>query len=249
MNQNNQSKELTEKFYNDLVKGKNQRGILGLEKRFNVDKIINSNSIYENFTKLIKKEINENDVVLDFGCGPGAFLILASKFCKNIVGVEISSEFVKAAKKNVKFHNIKNASVELVDEEISKLPYKKFDKIILVDVIHHLDNIDFIMKKLSSFLKKNGKFVIFEPNKLNPLMYLMHLIDKNERGLLRVGSPKKYKEILSPLSSKINIKYSGLVVGPDSFIFDILTKILNNRLLYPFFGWLNPKIYVTAVKS
>ena len=249
MNENSQSTQNTEKFYDDLVTGSKKRGVLGIEKRFNVDKIINSKSINHYFTKVIQKEINKNDTVLDYGCGPGAFLILASKYCKKIYGAEISNEFVKATERNIKKYNLSNAKVELVDKEINKLSHKTFDKIILVDVIHHLEDIDKTIIKLSQYLNKGGSFIIFEPNKLNPLMYLMHLIDKNERGLLRVGSPRKYSGLLKPLLSNVNIKYSGLVVGPDSAIFTLITKILNNKFLYPIFGWLNPKIFITAKKS
>ena len=34
------------------------------------------------------------------------------------------------------------------------------------------------------------------PNKLNPLIWLLHLLDPIERGLLRVGTKKKYYNIL-----------------------------------------------------
>ena len=80
--------------------------------------------------------------------------------------------------------------------EPEKLPFEdqKFDVILIVDVIHHLDDIKKNINEIKRVLKKGGKLLIYEPNKLNPLIWLTHLIDKNERGLLRVGSFKKYRE-------------------------------------------------------
>ena len=91
--------------------------------------------------------------------------------------------------------------------------------------------------------------IIFEPNKLNPLIWLTHLIDKNERGLLNVGTLDKYNKILNNFHLKIiHHRYSGIVIGPSSKIFDLLSSILNYKLIYPILGWFNPKIMLVAKK-
>ena len=56
---------------------------------------------------------------------------------------------------------------------------------------------------------------------MNPLIWLTHLIDKNERGLLRVGSFRKYREIFDDKEFEIiQESYNGIVIGPSSKIFD-----------------------------
>ena len=109
--------------------------------------------------------------------------------------VLISDEFIEQSINNFKKYNINNIKVQKVEPE--KLPFEdqKFDVILIVDVIHHLDDIKKNINEIKKFLKKGGKLLIYEPNKLNPLIWLTHLIDKNERGLLRVGSFRKYREI------------------------------------------------------
>ena len=56
------------------------------------------------------------------------------------------------------------------------------------------------------------KIIVYEPNKLNPLIWLLHLIDPNERGLLSL-SKNKYKQILNRHNfTMLNFIYSGIIV-------------------------------------
>ena len=244
-----QKSDKTSEFYDNLMLGKEKRGVLGKNKRFSSDKIINKNLVNQYFTNVIKDYLNEEDEVLDYGCGPGAFLVLASSFCKNMIGVDISNSFVDECNNTINRYNVKNAQSKHIKPCNTGFEDNSFDKIIMVDVIHHLENISDELKEIHRILKPNGQLIVFEPNKLNPLMFIWHLIDKNERGLLRVGSPRAYRMQLIPLFKNLNIKYSGLVIGPDSWVFGLITNILNSKIIYTIFGWLNPKIFIVATKK
>ena len=118
-----------------------------------------------------------------------------------------------------------------------------------MDVIHHLDDIEKNLSEIYRVLKKNGKILIYEPNKLNPLIWITHIIDKNERGLMRVGRFKKYEEIFKKLDLKVEIKeYNGIVIGPSSKILDLISDFLNLKFIYPLLGFLNPKIFLVVTK-
>ena len=55
-------------------------------------------------------------------------------------------------------------------------------------------------------------FLIFEPNKLNPALFLMCVFDRNEWGLLSLGSKKRYREVLREI--RINeIDYMDCLLG------------------------------------
>ena len=47
----------------------------------------------------------------------------------------------------------------------------------------------------------------------------------------------------------LNFIYSGIIVGPDSKILSLISYILNKKIIYPFFGWLNPKLVFVAKKN
>ena len=96
-------KSKTTSFYNDLNKGKVKRGILGIDQRFNVNKILKKKNIYENFVDEISPYLNKNKLVLDLGCGPGAFSIAISDKCREVYAIDIIDDFVNANKGRTTF--------------------------------------------------------------------------------------------------------------------------------------------------
>ena len=124
---------------------------------------------------------------------------------------DISENFIKECKRQIQINNKKNIFVNKNND--SKLKYENnyFDKILLIDVIHYLEDIHGTPKELKRVLKQNGKIIVYELNTLNPFIFLMHLIDKNEKGLLKIGRRKKYKELFEQNNLKIeNLSSMGL---------------------------------------
>ena len=250
MSLNPNNKE-TKKFYDDLMDSKQNFTFFKKDIRFNVDKILKRENIKKYFDKKIQSEINYDDKILDFGCGPGTFSLKLSDMTKSQVhSVDISEKFVEECKRQIQINNKKNIFVNINDN--SKLKYENnyFDKIVLIDVIHHLEDIHGALKELKRVLKKDGRIIVYEPNILNPLMFLMHLIDKNERGLLKVGRKKKYIEIFRQNNFKIEkFEFNGIIIGPDSKFLEFISESINyNNATYNLFGWLNPKVYFTVKK-
>lgn len=242
------SKEKTSEFYDDLVSGSESRGLFGMSKRFNTKLISNKRSTKKYFIDKVVPYITPESKVLDFGCGPGSFLIPIAPYCKEIIGIDISKKFIEECTNNIKENGLTNAKSLHITPNVLPFKDETFNVIIMVDVIHHLEDIEDNLEHLFCLLKPGGTVLIFEPNKLNPLMFLMHLFDKNERGLLRVGSPKRYHKLLNPYINLEEISYSGLVVGPQSKAFDFITEILNSAIFRHFLGWLNPKIFISGRK-
>ena len=78
----------------------------------------------------------------------------------------------------------------------------------------------------------------------------MHIIDPIERGLLRVGTKAKYNKILKRHNfTMLNFIYSGIIIGPDSKILNLISYILNKKIFFTIFGWLNPKLVFVAEKN
>ncbi len=243
------SSKTTSKFYDDLMDEKEKRGILGKSTRYNATRILNKESTKRYFVDVVKPYITEKDKVLDFGCGPGSFLSSVAPFCGEITGVDISKNFVNACKETINELNLKNAQVQQIIP--NQLPFadNTFDVLYMVDVIHHLEDIPVTIKDAIRVVKPGGRVLVFEPNKLNPLMVLVHLADKNEWGLLKVGTPGVYKKILAPYINVDYFSFSGLVVGPESPIFDFISDFLNRKMVKPVLGWLNPKMFIAGVKK
>lgn len=104
--------------------------------------------------------------VLDLGCGDGEDSYEISKFAKKVTGVDIlkSPFWKKKKKKNLKF------SVSKAE----KLPFNSnsFNGFFLKDVIHHVEDMEMVMKEIRRVTTKNAKIVLIEGNRYNPLFYI-----------------------------------------------------------------------------
>ena len=121
------------------------------------------NSIIKHFkikssTKSLKK-IN----ILDIGCGGG---LLSEPMCRlgaNVIGIDASSKNIEVAKFHAKKNNLK---INYICSSPEKLRIgKKFDVILNMEIIEHVDDIDFFIKKSSQLLKKNGLMFVATLNK------------------------------------------------------------------------------------
>ncbi len=101
-------------------------------------------------------ELNEEDVVLEVGCGTGRNLKKMVKKTKNIHGIDISEEMINVAKTALPDVDFKEGDIE------TGLPYceKTFDKVLCSFVISHIKNIDSLFSEIGRVLKKNGLLVI-----------------------------------------------------------------------------------------
>ena len=240
------SSQATADFYNRLMRDEEERGILGKGQRYDPLNLCQKPSVIRYFDGFVRDLIGPEDNVLDFGCGPGTFSIRAARYCNTVTGVDITEEFVRVANDSFAALELSNAKAVRVPPD--RLPFEdgSFDALIMVDVIHHLDDIATSMTEAIRVIRPGGKVIVFEPNKLNPLIWLIHYLDKNERGLLALGTPRKYEKILKRYASNIRYRYSGIVIGPQSKGFDLVSGLINQPLIYPFLGWLNPKIAFSA---
>jgi ubiquinone/menaquinone biosynthesis C-methylase UbiE len=186
------------------------------------------------------------DVVLDMGCGPGGFLAAAAPYCRSIVGVDVVPAFVDKCRSAIETQQIRNASVLLSADGLIPMPAHSVDVVMMVDTIHHCDDPRAVLDDVHRVLKPNGRLLVFEPNKLNPALAAMCCLDRNEWGLLRLGTRAAYRRLLRERFAIEQSEYSGLLVGPEAGVMvavaDFVSKPSARRLL----GWLSPKIFIVA---
>lgn len=80
------------------------------------------------FIKVVKENdlINENDSVLDIGCGAGKYSIAIADKCKDVTGIDISSKMIQFAKE--KAHEFKKNNINFIKEDWENLDLDKFEK-------------------------------------------------------------------------------------------------------------------------
>ena len=96
----------------------------------------------------------KNIRLLDIGCGGGLLSEPMSRLGANVVGIDASKRNIEVAnfhaKKNKLKIDYKVASPEMLNTKI------KFDVILNMEIIEHVEDINFFIKASSKLLKKNG---------------------------------------------------------------------------------------------
>lgn len=111
------------------------------------------------------KYLVKDDILLDLGCHNGQNTIKASKYVKYAIGVEIDENALDLARFGLKQGKIKNISFKTADlEKELKFKDKTFTKVLLLDVLEHLNNRELILREINRILKSGGFLILGVPN-------------------------------------------------------------------------------------
>ncbi len=107
------------------------------------------------YHKWIKKKSNNKNKILDVGCGDGTLVFKLHNQDNNIVGIDIDKGIIEVAKNNNKHKNIKFITGDFIETTFKE----KFDAIIFVASIHHM-NYEDALNKSKELLNNNGVLLI-----------------------------------------------------------------------------------------
>lgn len=236
----------TQEFYSKVVNNEQHKNhIWGKDQRFNSEKAIKSTSVKKYFTNKIVPLIGATDRVLDLGCGSGMFLPVVSPLCRELTGVDVSPAFVEESLDTVEKFALNNTSIIAAKSEDLPFAENEFDVVIVVDVLHHIYYLSETVSEIQRITKPGGRIIVFEPNILNPALFIMCLLDRNEWGALGLGHKQAYRELFRNIFKIDCIDYNGLLIGPDSSFSLKIADWLNKKSVSKFLGWLNPKIFIS----
>ncbi len=120
-------------------------------------------NIINNFKINNKLKPLSNINILDIGCGGGLLSEPMSKLGANVTGIDASEKNIKIAKLHSKKNNLK---IKYLCSSPEKLKVKKkFDVILNMEIVEHVEDVDFFLKSSSLLLKKNGLMFVATINK------------------------------------------------------------------------------------
>ena len=96
--------------------------------------------------------------ILDIGCGGGLLSEPMARLGAKVVGIDASKKNINVAK-----HHLKKSKLNIKYLNVAPENYntkQKFDIILNMEVIEHVENVDSFIKKSSKFLKKSGVMFI-----------------------------------------------------------------------------------------
>ena len=101
--------------------------------------------------------------ILDIVCGGGLLTEPISRMGANVTGIDASDKNIKIAKLHSKKNKLK---INYLCSSPEKLKItKKFDVILNMEIVEHVEDIDFFLKSCSKLLKKNGLMFVATINK------------------------------------------------------------------------------------
>ena len=105
----------------------------------------------------------KNIKILDIGCGGG---LLSEPMCRlgaSVVGIDASKKNIEVAKFHAKKNRLKIDYKVASPEELKTS--MKFDVILNMEIVEHVENINFFIKESSKLLRKDGVMFIATLNK------------------------------------------------------------------------------------
>ncbi len=118
-------------------------------------------------TKQIKAKVNKDlssMSVLDIGCGGGILSESIARIGAKVLGIDVCEENILAAQLHAK--KVGLAQIEYKCTSIEELEKKnKYDVILCMEVIEHVDNLAFFMEKSVHLLKPGGLIFISTLNR------------------------------------------------------------------------------------
>ena len=99
-----------------------------------------------------KKFLLENLKILDIGCGGGLISEPMSRLGGNVTGIDASEKNIKVAYMHSKESNLQINYLNKSPEQLKEK--EKFDIILNLEIVEHVENLDLYLKSCKDLLKK-----------------------------------------------------------------------------------------------
>ena len=120
-------------------------------------------NIIQNFKLKAKKRPLQKINILDIGCGGGLLSEPMTRLGASVTGIDASDKNINIAKLHAKKNQL---NIKYLCSSPEKLKIKKkFDVILNMEIIEHVEDINFFIRSCSKLLKKNGLMFVATLNK------------------------------------------------------------------------------------
>ena len=166
----------------------------------------------------LKKNTNkplEKIDILDIGCGGGLLSEPMTRLGAKVTGIDASDKNIKIAKLHAKKNKL---NINYLCSSPEKIKIKnKFDVILNMEIIEHVEDINFFIKSCSKLLKKNGIMFVATLNKtlksyvfaIIGAEYILRWLPIGTHDWEKFVKPNDLKEILNQNNLKLE-KLDGM---------------------------------------
>ncbi len=165
-------------------------------------------SLIKEFKIRDKKKPFKNLEILDIGCGGGLLTEPMHRLGGKLTGIDASKKNISVAKIHAKNNNLKINYICTSPEKLNRK--KKFDVILNMEIVEHVDDLNFFIKSSSTLLKKNGVMFVATLNKtlksylfaIIGAEYILNWLPVGTHDWFKFVEPEKLKMICEKNSLK-----------------------------------------------
>jgi SAM-dependent methyltransferase len=193
--------------------------------------------------------------VVDLGCGSGVFTHVLQKRGYRCAGIDLSPKLIEIARTNY-------SGIDFQVGDIEHLPFEdgRFDGVLLSGVLHHLPDRSRCAAEVLRILRPGGAFVAFDPNRMNPFMYLYRDrsspfyssigVTENERPVLANDIAATFRRAGFRTGSEFvsGLKYCYIASGKVRWLLPIYNAIDSVLFAPPFMRWFRAFVFSYGVK-
>lgn len=131
-------------------------------------------AIADEMSRPAAPEARSRTKILELGCGIGELAYhLATITGAQVTGIDLSSRFIDQARAIHK-HERLNFIVGDLSQMIPSADFERHDYIVGNGILHHLyHELDSFLPALARWLNPGGRLIFWEPNLINPYVYLI----------------------------------------------------------------------------
>jgi ubiquinone/menaquinone biosynthesis C-methylase UbiE len=167
--------------------------------------------------------------VLDLGCGYGFRTMgIAKKGAEHVIGIDQDTARIREGQSFAEKSQIKNVRFAVMDAVRTEFNDESFDVVVADEMIHHVDNVDKVLKEMIRVTRKGGRIIISDHNKWSIMSEMVRLA-RFGKERAKLFSPKEIAYLFDELSLR-DIVYKYIIFTiPFSATPDIILR-LNYRI-------------------
>lgn len=191
--------------------------------------------IFDHHLKHVLEHLDETDRILDIGCNDGRHTSFLRKKGYKVFGVDVSKGALKRRKdsffsfgEHIEKDNLRNSFL-CADARHPPFKGNTFDKILILETLHHIPDKEMFLRSLSKIMKDNGRIIISEPNPQNLLRKFVSIIGSRFELISPYELPLTFDKLIKIVEKHFEIEKAFLYLTPISilsvFLYEMFLRI------------------------